>query len=509
MKNILAVKDLSVNYLLEDGSRYPALKRIQIELKPGTIHAVIGQTGSGKSTLGKAILDNLSNVELGRESSIVIMETEVLSLSAVARRRTICDWCASLPQNPLLAMNPTLICGAQVAEAFKTKTQNQRRAVIDLFVDMQLEEPETIYSAYPHQLSLGQLQRVCLAMALARKPRIIVADEPFSSLDPVNSSILSSLFGRLAESEGTSFLFITHDLKLASKLAHAWTWIDGGEVIAKGNNPLLQTAHLPDRAQKVIDAFHAMQISLPGEKTKEECLLSTEDITYYHGVRRDFWRQRREKTATLQSIGFSVHRGEFVGLVGPSGSGKSTLAKILGGLIDDFIGNMKYAWPKSDYFRHVQYIMQDASTSLAPLLNVSTILKDAYTSFYKARSQQQVDELVRKVLEDVALDPSYLKKFRHQLSGGEKQRIALARALVVAPKILILDESLSALDRFVQAEILNLLQTLIDKYEMCIILVSHDVDLIAGHCGRVLELDHGKVIYSGKPRIFNGSGDLL
>ena len=488
---MLSVRDLSITFLLPDAIPIQALKHADFDLVPGKIHAFLGVTGSGKSTLGKAILDTLPEKNVLREGRIEVMGHDILSLSARDRRKVICNSCASLPQNPLLAMNPTLKCGVQVTEAIRSKTKNPKKQVLDLFDRVSLDQPGEIFKAYPHQVSLGQLQRVCLAMALAREPKIVIADEPFSSLDPTNTSLLSSLFLSLAEADGTSIVLITHDIKIAATLAHSWTWIDRGELVETSSKPLLKTKNLPPPAQRVIDAFFRMQRTRQSIPDKGEILLTIRELSYFYAKKTDFWFRRKEKKAALKSINLEIYEGEFLGLVGPSGSGKSTLAKIIGGLITDYHGQLITTWPASANFRNVQYVMQDAATALPPLIDVFSIIKDVCIAQYPNKSVQQTDKTITRVLNDVALNDDFRTKFRHQLSGGEKQRVALARALVVTPKLLILDESLSALDRFVQIEILHLLYTLIKKYQMSMILVTHDLDLVNRYCHRVVELEDG------------------
>lgn len=502
MNTLLEIRDLTVGYRTSGGQKVIALDHANMQLGEGEILAILGKTGSGKSTLVRALLDTLSpNASLGKESKIHLAGADLLQGTKETKRLIRGQVIAAMPQNPLLALNPTMTCGDQIGEIIPGPGAERKTRVIGLLQTVRLEEPGNLYYAYPHQVSLGQLQRVCLAMALANHPALVVADEPFSSLDPLNTKILTDLIGEIRRIKNTSFILITHDLEITESLADRWIWIDQGRIIAEYAGSIFQASGLPAPIRPVVEAFLKLKdksgIPLP---KNHRLLLSLEQISYRYDRRRSYSFSRKEPTYALKDVSLQVFAHEILGIIGLSGSGKSTLAKIIGGLINDFEGKRTFCdHMDSNYFRRVQYIMQDAATSLPPLRSVRHIILDAYQAHHGRITGEKANHLISETLRNVGLPLPTQTKFRYQLSGGEKQRVSLARALVIDAELLVLDESLSALDRDIQVEILDLLENLISRYRLTLILVSHDQDLIAKYCHRIVELEAGQVRYIGHP----------
>jgi ABC-type glutathione transport system ATPase component len=497
LEKLLAISNLEIKYLLKDGSLYSAVVDFNLDISRASIHALLGKTGSGKSSVGRALLNTLDDDAIvGDTSKIRIGNQVVLQGSRFDQKAFVASHCASMPQNPLLAMNPTMKCGYQVAEILSGSKEVRKQKVLNLFAKVQLEEAPQIFDAYPHQVSLGQLQRVCLAMAMAPEPRLIVADEPFSSLDPTNSKMLASLFQKLQQESGISFLLITHDLEIASTIAHSWTWIDNGKIVAEGQGSVLEARDLPPATAKVLNAHRLVRRSKAFIRNSSEnsIVISVEDLSYTYQTRASFWFARKDEIPVIEGVEFHIYERQIVGLVGDSGSGKSTLAKILGGIIKDYQGIVHRGDTIASIYTQVQYILQDAASSLPPMRTVGQMIKDAFLALVKATDRPSFTNVVEKVLAEVSLPLAFADKYRHQLSGGEKQRVAIARALVVSPRLLILDESLSALDRYLQVEILELLQDLLERSKMSVLLVSHDMDIIHSYCDRVLKIEKSKLI---------------
>jgi ABC-type glutathione transport system ATPase component len=405
---------------------------------------------------------------------------------------------ASMPQNPLLALNPTMTCGSQVAEVVEGKRAVKKAIVLDLLERVRLTQAEQIYDAYPHQVSLGQLQRVSLAMALAAKPQLLLVDEPFSSLDTFNTYLLSGLFRDLSHQENIAFLMITHDLKITETLANRWIWIERGKILLESSGSILQMPDLPEVIEQVVRSASLLDHHKPKWRAGTKPLLSLSNVGYRYDHRRSLSFRSKEPSKVIADISLTLYQHHVLGLAGQSGSGKSTLAKIIGGILTDFEGELRPHFAKNQsYFKHVQYIMQDPATSFPPLRSVKDILLDTVKAHFPQMVKRDRLLILQKVLKDVGLSEDYQQKYRYQLSGGEKQRVIIARALVVQPEILVMDESLSALDRYIQFEILQLLEDLMTVYQLSIVLVSHDLDLIEKYCHNLIYLEGGRIKFEG------------
>ncbi|MCB0689944.1 MAG: ABC transporter ATP-binding protein, partial [Saprospiraceae bacterium] len=428
---------------------------------------------------------------ISKDAQIWLSDYNMLLGSTRQNRRLYRGFLSSMPQNPLLALNPTIRCGDQVAEVLPGKSKEKVAGVLELFKRVNLIGSD-FYHAYPHQISLGQLQRVCLAMALASNPKLILVDEPFASLDPENTTILMDLF-RSLQDDHISSLMITHDLHATEYLTDKWIWLDQGKLVAHGRGSVFATqGSLPTSVTNVLTAYQRLENRSPNkEEGKRATLIVLHDISYKYPGRNPLSLRAKSSNYVLKNVDLEISEGEILGIVGPSGSGKSTLAKILGGLITGYEGSMRSHQTLGADYRFVQYIMQDAATALPPRRSVYQLLKDVIVNRFPEQSLDQVKNSVNAVLADVGLDESYLFKSRFQMSGGEKQRVILARALVIHPKMIVLDESLSALDRDVQLDILNMLTELVEKYSLTLILVSHDHELLNKFTNRMIEVKNG------------------
>jgi len=480
-----------VNYPDANGVFNPVLQNVNLELKSGEVLAVLGKTGSGKSTLAKAVLLSLGKDAVLHESSQIFMnDLDLVKANPQELRRFRRSDIAIVPQNPLLACNPTRTCGSQIAECADSITHDQ---ILDLLQRVEIPNSEEVMDAYPHQISLGQLQRVCLAMAVVKKPKIIIADEPFSSLDPQNSARLSQLFKKMVAQDHTGFLLISHDLGMVRELADRWLWLEAGNVLGTGMGKITAVS-APKEMLRVL----AIEAARKGTNSEvqppaKNHILYLKDISYSY-EKRSIWN-RTAPSKILHMISLEIGERQILGITGESGSGKSTLAKIMGGLINDFEGQrVLVGQGTASYFATVQYLLQDAATSLPPLRKVIDIIGDAYLAHHPKCRKTELEQTVKKLLNDVHLPTVFADRYRHELSGGQKQRVSLARALAAKPKLLILDETLSALDLHIQEEVLQLLREIVATTKVGIVLVTHDHELAHSFCHRVIHLQNGSLL---------------
>ena len=408
-------------------------------------------------------------------------------------------------QEPMAALNPAYTCGFQVMEALSTSplTKAEKKAkVIELFTLCDIAEAELAFDKYPHQMSGGQLQRVVIAMALIKEPALVIADEPNTALDPETGERIAQLLLKLCSEKGAGLIFISHDLNTVEKIAHRVIILQQGKVIEQGTtadvfqNPqqpytkALLGCH-PARASKThfLPAVHNFLNDTPLEKLPVknlgEDILKVEELAFSYNEKLE---------PVFKAFNLTIKQGETIGITGPSGCGKTTLGKCIAGWLIPNAGKISIAnevldhqkkpksWPKL-----VQYVFQDPYSSLNPKKTILDILKEPLL-FFGMVPKGEAESYAGDLLEKVELPRNTLFKYPHELSGGQRQRIVIARALCVQPKVLVLDESVAALDLSVQAQVLNLLIQLQAKENLTYILISHDHEVVNWFCDRVIRL---------------------
>lgn len=498
---LLDIKHLSVHYVTKN-ELHLAVDDVSIQVLPNTITMLMGETGSGKSTIARAIFNLLpDNAQIDPDSKTYFEGTDVLHASELLVRQIRRDKLAIVPQNPLLATNPTLTCGQHIEEILRLRTKHPKRTshqqTVEWLERVGLEAAEQVYSAYPHEVSLGQLQRVCLAMALASKPQLIVADEPFSSIDEESEMQLRELFKWfLNQDERAAVLMITHDLTLAHSLADYWYLCHAGRVISSGTDDL-ETHQSDHPAVKSLVQSHIAMEARSAAPKQGGAILRIEHLSYRYGAKkRGLLGRHLQATEVLLDINLDIFRGNMYGVIGRSGSGKSTLMRLIAGLLPApkssiYLGGedirMVLDQGEKVFYKQVQYIMQDSATALPPRLSVGKVLSDTLLALGDCK-RHQIRHRIAELLKDVRLPHDYATKERSQLSGGEKQRVCIARALAAMPSIMILDESLSALDKAIQLDLIALLRDLCDSKQITILLVSHDLHLIRHACDHIFSI---------------------
>ncbi len=481
--NLLTVNELAVQFETAAG-RVDAVKGISFDLAAGESLGIIGESGSGKTSAALAILGLLE--KNGRASGEAVFGGKNLLLNTEkdwqqVRGRQIGLVC----QEPMSALNPVVRCGEQVAEVLvfheKISGKEARVRVIELFGQVRLDEAERVFDSFPHQLSGGQKQRVMIGIALAARPRLVIFDEPTTALDRPTKESLLDLLTDLKNRLGLAMIFISHDLRSIARVADKVVLMEGGRVIETGSASEALAARQPVGGSRRLTA---------GDQGRPEMLLEINGLGLQFPVPRRHLFQKREWKTVLENLSFSLEKGETVGLIGPSGAGKTSVGRILAGLLKETSGEIlfenKPLAAQPDRWRAVQLIFQDSNEAFNPRMTVAQILAEPLERLGVAKRDRP--PLILEILEKTGLGEDFLSRHPHQLSGGQRQRVNVARALLAGPKVLVCDEITSALDAAHQLQILELLRDLQDKLGLAVLLISHDDELVASFCDRVVEV---------------------
>lgn len=508
---ILSVKNLNVSI-----SNSPILKNISFTLKKNEILGLVGESGSGKSITAFSIINFFNTSEVLLEGDIFFNNKKINSLSNKSLEKIRGSQISMIFQEPMSSLNPSMKCGEQILEILLkhkiTETSDGREHVLELFKKVQLKKVQTIFNKYPHELSGGQQQRVMIAMAIACEPKILIADEPTTSLDGIVKDEVLGLLKQIQSETKMSILFISHDLDLVSKFADRTIVLKKGSIIESGNSKsifndpqknytqMLLASRTPKKERPVrlptienkLKKYRL--ISKKERKEVHEKIYNLEPILKVKNLSFSY-----KKTLILKDISFNIFKGETLGLVGESGSGKSTIAKSIlnlnnyqhGEILFNNIDIKKYNTKK--FRRSVQLVFQDPFSSLNSEITVGDSIMEPMIAHNIYNNRKERITRVYQLMNDVGLQKSDFFKYPNQFSGGQRQRIVIARALSLNPIILICDESVSALDVSVQAQVLNLLNTLKKKFSFTFLFISHDLSVIKYMTDRVIILKKGVI----------------
>lgn len=547
---MLTVSGLSVSFRVR-GGQVPAVENVSFSLERGKTLGIVGESGSGKSVTSLAIMRLIpvppGQIEAGEIwfDSPSLGRIDLLKLPERQMRHLRGNEIAMIFQEPMTSLNPVFTCGEQVVEAIrlhqKVSPKEAQERALALFEEVKLPNPNRIFSAYPHQLSGGQKQRVMIAMAISCEPVLLIADEPTTALDVTVQKTILELLQELQARHGMSLIFISHDLGVIAEVCDEVLVMYKGRVVEQGpvrdifsspraaytkgliacRPPLNRRLHrLPTLADflkapeqlTVEEALRAESISITAYRERQEKLaqsppiLVVEDLQVYFPVTKGIFGRVVDYVKAVDGVSFTVYPGETVGLVGESGSGKTTTGRAILRLIEptggrvSFMGKEVLRLPPDELRRlrkHMQIIFQDPYSSLNPRLTVGSTLMEPILFHKLAATPKEAKEKAIALLEQVGLAPEHFYRYPHEFSGGQRQRIAIARALAVEPKFIICDESVSALDVSVQAQVLNLLLDLQERYGLSYIFISHDLSVVKFMSDRLLVMHQGKVVESG------------
>lgn len=528
---ILSVRDLQIDFLKEK-SWNTIIKKSSFDIYSNEILGVVGESGSGKSVTSLALMGLLPREISQIASGNIIFEGKDITHYTDREFRLLRGAQISMIfQEPMSALNPSITCGEQVAEILREHTslrgKDLKDEVLRLFERVKLPNPNQVYSKYPHQISGGQKQRVMIAMAVACKPKLLIADEPTTALDVTVQNEIINLLKDLQKDNNMSILFISHDLNLVSSISDRILVMYKGDIVEQGgatdvfNHPqdvytqalVASRPSLTERLKRLstigdfLNNKVVKEVVTPeNRKNKLDALYSQAPLLEIRSVFKDYVINgglfKKGVFHALQDISFNVYEGETLGLVGESGCGKSTLGNVILQLDRATKGQIFYKGQditklSSKEFRvfrkDIQIIFQDPYSSLNPRLTVGQAIMEPMKVHKIGNNDADRREKVIEILYRVGLDETVFSRYPHEFSGGQRQRIGIARTIAVQPKLIICDESVSALDISVQAQVLNLLNDLKDNYNFTYIFISHDLSVVKYMSDNVMVMNKGKI----------------
>jgi peptide/nickel transport system ATP-binding protein len=504
--SVLAINNLYVA-LPAGADRAHAVQDISLSIEAGQTLCVVGESGSGKSVMATAVMGLLAKELKVASGSITLNGENLLQASAQKLRSLRGKAMGMVFQEPMTALNPVMRCGDQIDELLKTHTDwsagKRKEAVLAILERVKLPEPARMMRSYPHQLSGGQRQRIVIAMACILKPALLICDEPTTALDVTTQKEILRLIDELQREQGCAVLFITHDMGVVAEIADDVLVMNQGRAVELGAaNQVLKNPQQP-YTQMLLAAVPSMQPPPAKPDPIGEPLLRAQQVgkTY---ISRD-WLGRARHTQALQDAALELRAGETIGIVGESGSGKSTLARCIMRLIDPtegdiFWGTNSIAKLKENELRplrsHIQVVFQDPNRSLNPRRKIVDSLSEGAMNFGASRADAAA--ATAQILQKVKLPHEALERYPSQFSGGQRQRLAIARALMCKPQVLVADEAVSALDVSVQAQILQLLREVQAELGLGLLFITHDLRVAAQLCDRVIVMHQGRIVEQGK-----------
>ena len=508
---ILDVKSLNVRFIKEDGGIFSAVYNSKFKLYPGEVLAIVGETGSGKSVSALSIMGLLDEKKVLYKStnSIEFMGKELTGLSNKEWQNIRGNEIGMIFQEPMSSLNPLMTIGKQIAGVILNhKKVSKKRAFARaryLLKMVGIDNYKDRMNAYPFELSGGQRQRVMIAMAVANKPKILIADEPTTALDSSVQKQILELILDLKNKLNMAVIFISHDLNVVRGISNRVIVMKDGEIVEEGSTGNIFNVPRHPYTKELLNAFKSKSVRQNFNARK---VMEARNISVSYPIKKNIFGKVIKKIDALSNVWLTLYEGKTLGVIGESGSGKTTLGMCLAELIkyDGVVLTARSVKIKSekDFRKNVQVVFQDPYNSLNPRMNVFEIISEGIKVHFPKLKKEEVVKKVVGVLKDVGLKDDALYKYPHEFSGGQRQRIAIARALVVEPRILILDEPTSALDVTVQAEIIKLLKNIQEEKKISYLFISHDMRAIRAISHEVMVLDNGKVVEYGQASSFFG-----
>jgi microcin C transport system ATP-binding protein len=503
---LLAVRDLSVAFG-EGERRTLAVDRVSFTLDRGATLALVGESGSGKSVTALSVVRLLGAAGAQTLQGEILFKGRDLLRASETELRTIRGEAITMVfQEPMTSLNPLHQIERQIGEILSLHGMRGgtkiRRRVIELLEEVGIPDPAGRLSAYPHQLSGGQRQRVMIAMALANRPDLLIADEPTTALDVTVQAQILRLLKDLQRKLGMAMLFITHDLGIVRRIADDVAVMQQGRIVEAG--PVAEIFAQPQHPYTRMLLAAEPKGAPPAADQSARIILEAEALRVWFPIKRGFLRRTVGHVKAVDGISLTIRQGQTVGVVGESGSGKTTLGLAILRLIRSQ-GPIAYLGRRIDGLnaaamrplrRDLQVVFQDPYGSLSPRLSVAEIVEEGL-SVQGRRPYAERREIVARALADTGLDPAAMDRYPHEFSGGQRQRIAIARAIVLEPKFIVLDEPTSALDMSVQAQIVDLLRDLQRRRGLAYLFISHDLKVVRALAAEIIVMRQGQVVEAG------------
>ena len=540
MEPLLSVEGLNIHFT-SDGSTGAAVKSNSFSVGKGELVAIVGESSSGKSVTALSILQLLP--KQAQVSGKVLFFTkdkqpvDLLKLSGKEITGIRGNQIAMIFQEPMTSLNPVFNCGYQIMEAIqlhqKVSKATAKQKTIGLFEKVKLPDPENLISRYPHELSGGQKQRVMIAMAMSCNPALLIADEPTTALDVTVQKTILELIKSLQQQNNMGVIFITHDLSVVADIADKIVVMRKGEIVEQGftkyilHNPqqpytkaLLacrpagqpKGKRLPvvndfiNRDGGIKEKFSTLEEQQTTNNKLQTTVLEVKNLHVHFPIKKNLFGKATQYFKAVDDVSFTVQQGDIIGLVGESGCGKTTLGRTILQLIKPTSGKIlldgkdltqNNAEVLRKMRKDLQIVFQDPYGSLNPRITIGEAILEPLKVHSVLNNNKQRKEKVMELLEKVSLDTGHFNRYPHQFSGGQRQRICIARALALNPSFLIFDESVSALDVSVQAQVLNLLNDLKAEFGFTAIFISHDLSVVHYICNRILVMYKGKIVEEG------------
>jgi peptide/nickel transport system ATP-binding protein len=506
---ILEARNVAVTFKVE-GGEVKAVKNVNFALRKGETIAIVGESGSGKSVTARAVMRLLTKrATVAKNAQIIMAGQDVLKLPERDMRKLRGSQVSMIFQEPMSSLNPVYTVGSQICEVLHLHNKMSRGSAmaraLELLKEVQLPEPESRLKQYPHQLSGGQRQRVMIAMALANRPDILIADEPTTALDVTVQAQILNLIKDLKTKYGMAVILITHDLTVVRQFADRVYVMQHGEV-KEHNTTKALFAHPQHPYTKRLLSSDPKGVAKPLQGDQASILTGKNVRVTYTLKRGGLFNATYHPLQAVDGLSLDLKRGETLGLVGESGSGKTTFGQALIRLLNPQEGEITFDGNRIEkldrtglrpFRSRMQIVFQDPFSSMNPRMSVRQIIEEGL--IVNSIGSSNADRLVRvkQALVDAGMPDDILSRFPHEFSGGQRQRLAIARAIAMEPEFILLDEPTSALDLSVQAQIIELLRKLQRERGLSYLFISHDLKVVRALCHRVIVMQHGKIVEQG------------